>query len=70
MGSAADLHALRGNAYALRHEPIRFLEESFRIDHHAVAEYAGLARVNDSRRQQVKHKIDRRLNGVAALWPP
>src|SRR5712692_11225542 len=70
--SRADLNAIGRDADALRDEPIRLFEESFRIDHHAVAQHAGLALVNDSGRQQMQHErsvadLDRMPGVVAAL---
>ena len=50
VGAGTDLDSLRRYRDALGHQSIRFLKESFRIDHHAVAEHAGFARVNNAGR--------------------
>src|SRR5256714_8772001 len=65
-------HTLRCNRDALAHQSIGFFKKSFRIDHHAVAEHASLALVNDAGRQQVKHEglitdLNRVSGVVAAL---
>ncbi len=47
---------------------IGLFKEGFRIDHHAVAEHAGLAAMNDSRRQQMQHeRLVADLHGVAGV---
>jgi len=56
----------------LLRQTIRFDEERFGIDDHAVAEHAGLATMHDSRRKQVQDKrliadLDRVAGVVSAL---
>src|SRR6266849_1693786 len=70
--SRADLNAIGRDADALRDEPIGFFKKGLRIDHHAVAQHAGLAHVNDAGRQQMQHEgliadLDRMSGIVAAL---
>ena len=70
MRARTDLHALRRNFDALLRESIRFDEERFRIDDHAVAQHACLAAMHDARRQQVQHKrLIANLNRVARIVP-
>src|SRR5262249_26289479 len=48
MRARTNLYALGRDFDALLSQTISFDEESFRIDHHAVAEYAGLAAMHDT----------------------
>jgi hypothetical protein len=51
MGAGTNLYAFRRNADALGHQPISFFKERFRVDHHSVAQHAGLVAMNNSGRQ-------------------
>ena len=48
MGAGADLDAFGRNFDALRHQTIGFFKKSLGIDHHAIAEHADLAPMNDA----------------------
>jgi hypothetical protein len=51
--AGTNLHTVGRDLDALCHQAIRFLEKSLGVDHHAVAEYAYLAAMNDAGRQQM-----------------
>ena len=66
----ADLDSRRRNLDALFHQPFCFLKESFRIDHHPIAEDAHFPGMNNSRRQQMKHeRTITHLHRMAGIVP-
>ena len=68
MCARADLHSLRGDFDALLRQTIRFDEERFGIDDHAVAEHTRFATMHDSGGQQVQHKgLVADLDGVTGV---
>src|SRR5882672_2590585 len=63
-----DLDAFRRNFHSLRHQAIGLFKKCFRVDDHAVAQYARLAAVNDSRRQQMEYeRLVADLDGVTGV---
>ena len=67
----ADEDAFGRDRQTLLGEAVGLLEEGFRVNDHAVAEHAGLARVDDARRERwrTKERVAD-LTEWPALWPP
>src|SRR6266545_4414748 len=68
MSARTNLDAFGRNFNSLCHQAIGLFKKRFRVDHHAIAEHAGLTRVNNSRRKQMQYeRLVAHLHGVAGV---
>src|SRR6266566_6106246 len=68
MSARTNLHAFRRNFHTLRNQAIGFFKKRFWIDHHTVAQHAGLAAMDNSRRQQMQYeRLVSHLDGMSGI---